>query len=76
MWKSIPENVQKEILEEIPPSGSADDVMACPAGVDPTVFRQLPPDIRQELRDRNKTKETASAKVKKNNTIKNYFSVK
>ena len=79
VWNSIPSNVQEEILQEIPTaessSGPQKDELPCPAGVDPGIFSQLPPDIQQELRETNRSKPVVRAKTKNKNTIKNYFSV-
>ena len=78
VWNSIPTDVQEEILQEIPAtepcSGPEKDNPACPAGVDPVVFSQLPPEIQQELRDNKRPRPTVRTNIKTKNTIKNYFS--
>ena len=78
VWNSIPTDVQEEILQEIPAtepcSGPEKDNPACPAGVDPVVFSQLPPEIQQELRDNKRPRPTVRTNIKNKNTIKNYFS--
>ena len=78
VWNSIPSSVQEEILQEIP-GAEPSPGPACPAGVDPGVFSQLPPDIQQELRDNSSrprpTVKANRANIKSKNTIKNYFSV-
>ena len=81
VWSSLPSNIQEEILRDSPPApsssaGGSSSSASCPGDVDPEVFCQLPHDIQQELIATNKQKQNLTARNKKNNSIKNYFSVK
>ena len=81
VWNSLPSNIQEEILRDSPPApsssaGESSSSASCPGDVDPEVFSQLPHDIQQELIATNKQKHNLTARNKKNNSIKNYFSVK
>ena len=72
VWNSIPIITQDEILREAGVSATPVRSHECPAGADPEVFSQLPPEIQQEL----KSHQVQVTRAKKTNTIKNYFSVK
>ena len=88
VWNSLPESIQRDILEELrpvpevaseetPKKTPADkcetDTGECPPGVDPQVFCQLPEDIKSEL-IRNSKQKTQPNKIKSGSGIRNYFS--